>query len=63
MGSGDALLAAFLVSMERDDPIEEALATAVAVGTANAAMWEVGAFTHEDVTRILSEVVLRNLSG
>lgn len=58
VGSGDALLAGFLDGRSRGESPTDALARAVAVGTAAALRDEVGVVAQDDVTRLQPDVRL-----
>lgn len=58
VGSGDCLLAGVAYGLMRSRPLEDALATGVAAGTANALRLGAGLFNAEDFERIRSQVTI-----
>lgn len=63
VGSGDALLAGFLVTVESGGGFRDACVCGVAAGTANAMEWDIGTFSLSRVARIAKEVKVRERYG
>jgi len=61
VGSGDAFLAGFCVGRQRKWPVEECLRLAAACGAANAANWEIGHFSQEEVAACQAQVRIEAL--
>lgn len=62
VGSGDSMVAGFAVSMAKGDSIQEAIAFAVGVSTANTQTKETGFFKQEDLKWILPQVAVKQLA-
>lgn len=62
VGCGDSMLGAFAVAFSRKQPVEEALAYAVAVSAANALTMATGHFETADMERLLPEVTVERLA-
>ena len=58
VGSGDALVAGFALGLAGDKPIEDTARLGVAMGTANAMSWDIGAFTSEQVNALLPDITI-----
>ena len=61
VGSGDVLLAAFLVAMLAERPVEESLRSAVAAGAASTLEVGAGRFEPREAARLQSSVEVREL--
>jgi 1-phosphofructokinase family hexose kinase len=61
VGSGDALLSAFLAARLEEKPLEEALRTAVATGTASTLEVGAGRFEPREASRLVSSVEVAGL--
>jgi len=61
VGSGDSMVAAFAVGLERGYEVEEMLRYAVAVSAANTLTMATGSFRTEDMERIYKDVVVTRL--
>lgn len=61
VGSGDAFLAALLVSLERGAPLRDAARMAVGAGAANACRYGAGFIEADDVTRLAAKAGLVSL--
>ena len=56
VGSGDSLVAGFAIGLLETMALEEMAALACAMGTANAANWDIGHFTAKEVEKLRSKV-------
>jgi fructose-1-phosphate kinase PfkB-like protein len=61
VGSGDVLLAAFLVALLAERPLDEALRNAVAAGAASTLEVGAGRFEPRDAVRLHGSVEVREL--
>lgn len=62
VGCGDSMIGAFAVAFARKQPVEEALAYAVAVSAANALTMATGHFETEDMERLFPNVTVEKLA-
>jgi len=63
VGSGDSLVAGFAIGLEQGMTLEEMAALGVAMGTANAASWEIGHFTPDEVASVRNQVSIRRVNS
>lgn len=62
VGSGDALVAGFAVGLYKGFSIEDTGRFGVALGTANAMMWDIGKFSISDLTNIYEQIKIYKIS-
>ncbi len=60
LGSGDSMVAGICWAAARGYPLRECLRWGAACGAANAAVWDPGGITREEVERLLPQVEIRN---